>query len=321
MTQNHPERLSLFPLQPYDREPWEYYQKQEEASWAVSEVNLKDDVVDWEEMSPDFKAVFEMLMAFFAVSDRLIVLNIQDLQHRIGRHEMARSCFLTSQERIECVHQHMYAIFISSIIPSPSRRAELYDAVKTFPSIAKKTAWMRSYLGHEDIRVAILANACGEGIGFSNAFGIALLPKTMSGKMFGWCYGNEKVMADEFLHFSHCCSWYREFSPLSQDTFNAVVTSAVDVELAFVKDILGDKKFPGLDAEKLSLYTFYIADLLCNMCGHPPIYNVTENPLNYMVLTGLKGKTNFFERTVGEYKKLSADNVNQALVLDFTKLV
>jgi len=315
------QRLSLFPLRPDEAKVWELYELQEAASWAVSEVSLNDDVVDWETLNPDLKSILEELMAFFAVSDRLIALNLQSLQASINDNDLARSMFLASQERIEGVHQHMYSLFIATIVPNPARRLELYNAVSTYPAIAIKTKWMQDNMTVEDLRHRIVANACGEGIGFSNAFGIALLPKTM-GKLYGWCYGNSKVLEDEFIHFTHCCEWYKELNdPLDDETFHSIVQGAVEVEKQFVKDILKDYKLPGLNAELLTEYCMYIADLLCNMCGHRGLYNVTTNPIDYMDLTGLKIKTNFFEILPGQYKKPTIDETQTPLELNFARRV
>jgi ribonucleotide reductase beta subunit family protein with ferritin-like domain len=49
-------------------------------------------------------------------------------------------------------------------------------------------------------------------------------------------------------------------------------------------------------------YIEFVADRLCTDMGYDKIYNA-RNPFEWMELISLQGKTNFFEKRVGEYQK------------------
>jgi ribonucleotide reductase beta subunit family protein with ferritin-like domain len=50
----------------------------------------------------------------------------------------------------------------------------------------------------------------------------------------------------------------------------------------------------------MSKYIEYVADRLCLQLGIKKIFNST-NPFDFMELISVEGKTNFFEKRVGEY--------------------
>ena len=69
----------------------------------------------------------------------------------------------------------------------------------------------------------------------------------------------------------------------------------------FVKDALGVRLL-GMNADLMCRYIRFVADKLLVALGCEPLYKV-DNPFDWMELISLCGKTNFFERRVGEYAK------------------
>lgn len=317
-------RLSLFPLRQDEIAsggPWQYLELQEEASWAVSEVNLTDDVKEWMSLPLSFRDILKHLMAFFVVIDRLVNCNISKLKTMIGEDDIVRDMMLDSQARIEGVHQHMYGLFVETLITDDAEKARLRDAVKNFPSVARKCDWVQKHMVTDSLIHLVLANCFAEGLGFSVAFAIALYPKTM-GLLKGWCFGNDKVMSDERLHAMHCADWYQSLGKLSDEEFYEMLESAVEVELGFVRDIIQQNTLPNLNSDLLQKYVYYLADMMCNFCGHQPYYKtVIKNPLPYMTLTSLKGKTNFFEMSVSAYGKLSSSSCTENVILDLSQQI
>ena len=58
----------------------------------------------------------------------------------------------------------------------------------------------------------------------------------------------------------------------------------------------------GMNADLMCQYIEFVADRLLLSLGCNKIFNAT-NPFDFMELISLQGKTNFFEKRVGEYQK------------------
>merc|ERR1711988_1399358 len=88
---------------------------------------------------------------------------------------------------------------------------------------------------------------------------------------------------------------------LSDELVHEIVAGAVEVEKAFICDALPCGLI-GMSADSMTTYIQFVADRLLVSLGHPMLYNV-QNPFDWMELISLQGKTNFFEKRVGEYQK------------------
>ena len=102
---------------------------------------------------------------------------------------------------------------------------------------------------------------------------------------------------------------------MSDEDATAIITEAVAVELAFVTDAL-PVTLVGMNADLMCEYVRYVADRLLTSLGHPKAYDA-QNPFDFMELVSLTGKTNFFEKRVGEYAKANvASSSEQAFDMD-----
>ena len=80
-----------------------------------------------------------------------------------------------------------------------------------------------------------------------------------------------------------------------------IVTNAVEIEKEFVVDSL-PVELIGMNSGLMCQYIEFCADRLLVALGHSKHYN-TVNPFEWMEMISLQGKTNFFEKRVGEYAK------------------
>ena len=62
-----------------------------------------------------------------------------------------------------------------------------------------------------------------------------------------------------------------------------------------------------MNSDLMSQYIEFVADRLLTELGNEKIYN-TANPFDFMDMINLQGKTNFFEKRVGEYQKAGVLN-------------
>ena len=85
------------------------------------------------------------------------------------------------------------------------------------------------------------------------------------------------------------------------DVGGYAIKDAVRVEQAFVREAL-PVALIGMNAESMCRYVEFVADNLLVALGIAPQFEVT-NPFEWMELISLQGKTNFFEKRVGEYQK------------------
>lgn len=314
-------RLALFPLRSDEHSVWQLYNKQEENSWGVSEINLSDDRKQWDSLTVDQTHLYIVLCAFFTVGDRPVVASLESLENHVSPNDLVRKMFIASQTRIECVHMHAYGLFTEEVIPDKLLKERIFNSVENYESVKAKVELILKYQAPgTDLRIMLLAQACAEGIGFSTAFAGALYFRTI-GKMYGFGYGNSKIMQDEFIHCNHAYDWLNTLKALDDKTFYGVVDDYVKVEKKFAEEMLRGRNLGILNEANLVKYAKFIADLVCMNCNKKPKYDISENPLPYMDVTALRPKTNFFEKTVGEYGQISKDKASKELIIDFKKRV
>ncbi|KAL2554942.1 Ribonucleoside-diphosphate reductase small chain C [Forsythia ovata] len=122
--------------------------------------------------------------------------------------------------------------------------------------------------------------------------------------MPGLTFSNELISRDEGLHCDFACLLYSLLRmKLSEDRVKAIIADAVDIEREFVCDAL-PCALVGMNGDLMSQYIKFVADRLLNALGYSKLYNV-QNPFDWMELISLQGKTNFFEKRVGEYQMAS----------------
>lgn len=147
----------------------------------------------------------------------------------------------------------------------------------------------------------LVAFAVVEGIFFSGSF-CAIFWLKKRGLMPGLTFSNELISRDEGMHCDFACLLYSMLeNKLSEETIQEIVRDAVLFEKEFICDAL-PVSLIGMNANMMGEYIEFVADRLLNALGASKLYN-TPNPFDWMELISLQGKTNFFEKRVGEYQK------------------
>ena len=95
-----------------------------------------------------------------------------------------------------------------------------------------------------------------------------------------------------------------------------IVSSAVEIEMEFVVDAL-PVELIGMNSGMMCNYIRFCADRLLLSLGCGRHYKI-GNPFEWMETISLQGKTNFFEKRVGEYSKsgVGIDRADQSFALD-----
>mmetsp|Transcript_7928 Transcript_7928/g.11758 ORF Transcript_7928/g.11758 Transcript_7928/m.11758 type:complete len:329 (+) Transcript_7928:115-1101(+) len=315
LLKENPNRFVLFPIQHDD--VWKMYKKAEASFWTAEEVDLQQDIVDWKRLNEDEQYFIKHILAFFAASDGIVMENLAQRFMTEVQLPEARS-FYGFQIAIENIHSEMYSLLIDTYIKDEKEKAHLFNAIETVPAVKKKAEWALKWIDSEEASFAtrLIAFACVEGIFFSGSFcSIFWLKKR--GLMPGLTFSNELISRDEGLHCDFACMLYRmlKYTQLDKEVLTNIIKEAVEIEKEFVCDSL-PVDLIGMNAKLMSVYIEFVADRLIDALGGDKIYKV-KNPFSFMDLISMEGKTNFFEKRVGEYAKSGvADNNERVFSLD-----
>jgi len=276
--------------------------KQHEASfWTAEEVDVSGDRRDWESLSESEQHFVKMVLAFFASSDGVVMEN---LAHRFCREVQLPEarCFYGFQIAMEAVHQEMYSLLLDTYIRDPDERAQLFHAYQHVPAVKAKADWALRWIGSDaSFAKRLVAFAAVEGIFFSGSF-CAIYWLKKRGLMPGLTFSNELISRDEGLHCDFACEMYRMIQHrLDRESITQIITEAVEVEKGFICDAL-PVSLIGMNSDLMSQYIEFCADRLLTALGEEKHFH-TANPFTWMELISLEGKTNFFEKRVGEYQK------------------
>lgn len=293
------ERFVLLPIN-YPK-VWEMYKKHEQSFWTAEEVDLHPDLVDWEnKLNNDERHFIKHVLAFFAASDGIVNENLAvNFMSEVQIPE-AR-CFYGFQIMMENIHSETYSLLIDAYIKDPKEKQYLFNAIETVPCVKKKADWALRWIQNGSFAERLVAFAAVEGIFFSGSFcSIFWLKKR--GLMPGLTFSNELISRDEGLHCDFACLLYSMLqNKMTEEQVHTIIKDAVNCEHEFVTDAL-PVSLIGMNARLMCQYIEFVADRLLVSLGYSKIYNAT-NPFDFMEMISLQGKTNFFEKRVGEYKK------------------
>jgi ribonucleoside-diphosphate reductase beta chain len=279
---------------------WEMYKKCEASFWTAEEIDLGDDMKYWDNMNDGERHFISHVLAFFAASDGIVNENLAiNFMSEVQLPE-AR-CFYGFQIMMENIHSETYALLIDTYIKDPVEKDRLFHAIDTVPCVGKKAQWALRWINNGSFAERLIAFAAVEGIFFSGSFcSIFWLKKR--GLMPGLTFSNELISRDEGMHCEFACLLYRMLdNKLSKEAATAIITDAVEIEKEFVTDAL-PVNLIGMNAKMMSQYIEFVADRWLGELGYDKVYGVS-NPFDFMEMISLQGKTNFFEKRVGDYQK------------------
>ena len=301
----NPNRFVLFPIQHNDI--WEMYKKQEASIWTAEELDLSPDLVDWEsKLNDDERFFIKHVLAFFAASDGIVNENLAENFLSEVQYTEAKF-FYGFQVMMENIHSETYSLLIDTYIKDTKEKNYLFNAIETFEPVKKKADWAMRWIDNGSYAERLISFAAVEGIFFSGSFcSIFWLKKR--GLMPGLTFSNELISRDEGLHCDFACMLYNNHlvNKLPKQQVQKIIADAVEIEKEFVTESL-PVRLIGMNADLMSQYIEFVADRLLTELGNDKIYN-TSNPFDFMDMINLQGKTNFFEKRVGEYQKAGVLN-------------
>lgn len=294
----------MYPIAHQDM--FDMYKKAIQVFWTLDEIDLSDDIRDFQEkLTEEERHFIEYILAFFAVSDGIVMENIsmnflQDVQFEEAK------AFYAAQMFMETIHAETYSALLDTLVKDDRRKQMLFESVKNIPSIEKKVTWAEKWMDPKSANFPerLVAFAIVEGIFFSGSFCAIFWLKKRS-VMPGLTFSNELISRDEGLHCQFAILLYsklKDGAKLSNSSFLEILTSAVDIEKEFICSALSSR-LQGMNSDSMSKYIEFVADRLCIDLGYSKLYD-TPNPFDFMEMISLQGKTNFFEKRVSDYSKV-----------------
>ncbi|KLU89027.1 ribonucleoside-diphosphate reductase small subunit [Magnaporthiopsis poae ATCC 64411] len=301
LLQENPQRFVLFPIKYH--EIWQMYKKAEASFWTAEEIDLSKDLHDWNnKLNDDEKYFISHILAFFAASDGIVNENL--VERFSGEVQVPEArCFYGFQIMMENIHSETYSLLIDTYIKEPAQRTYLFNAIETIPCIRKKADWALKWISDKKSTFAsrLIAFAAVEGIFFSGAFASIFWLKKR-GLMPGLTFSNELISRDEGLHTDFACLLFSHMKNRpSKETIQEIIVDAVKIEQEFLTEALPCALL-GMNSNLMKQYIEFVADRLLVALGNEKVYRAT-NPFDFMENISLGGKTNFFEKRVGEYQK------------------
>ena len=303
--QENKDRFVIFPIKHQDI--WEWYKKQEACIWTAEEIDLHTDLNDWNnKLSEDEKYFIKHILAFFAASDGIVNENLAENFVSEVQYPEAKF-FYGFQLMMENIHSETYSLLIDTYVKDETEKHQLFHAIESFPSIKEKGDCALKWIESPSFAERLIAFAAVEGIFFSGSFcSIYWLKKR--GLMPGLTFSNELISRDEGMHcdFAVHLHTHHIVNKVPKARITEILTNALDIERKFITESL-PVSLIGMNATLMTQYLEFVTDRLLVELGCDRVYN-SSNPFDFMDMISLQGKTNFFEKRVGEYQKAGVMN-------------
>jgi len=313
LLKENPDRFVMFPLT--DTKIWDMYKKMMDCFWRAEEIDFSGDMAHWEKLNDGERHFIKMVLGFFAASDGIVVENLGARFLSEVQLPEARAAY-GFQLMMENIHNETYSLLIDTYIKKEDEKAKLFKALDNYPCIKKKADWAVKWIEDKRSNFAtrLVAFACVEGIFFSGSFcSIFWLKKR--GLMPGLTFSNELISRDEGMHTDFAVLLYsRMVRKLKKKKIHDMIKEAVDIEKEFICEALPCKLI-GMNQKLMSQYIEFVADRLVVQLGYKKIFN-SSNPFDFMEMISLDGKTNFFEKRVGDYSLSSGRKEDAKFELD-----
>jgi ribonucleoside-diphosphate reductase beta chain len=295
----NPGRFVIFPIEHNDI--WEYYKQHQAAFWTAEEVDLTNDIRDWETLTDNEKYFVKNVLSFFAASDGIVNENLAENFYREVQYPEAKF-FYGFQLAMENIHSLMYSLLIDTYINNPKEKDECFNAIDRLPAVQKKAKWALEWIENASFAERLVAFAAVEGIFFSGSFCSIFWLKSR-GIMQGLCNANSLIFKDENLHCDfaiHLLNNHLEEKP-SEKRIKEILLSALEIEKEFITESL-PVSLIGMNSNLMKQYLEFVVDGLLVKMGCSKEFNV-EQPFKFMEQIAVETKGNFFESRTMEYQK------------------
>ncbi|OUU18292.1 MAG: ribonucleoside-diphosphate reductase [Candidatus Endolissoclinum sp. TMED37] len=309
----NPNRFVMFPLK--DMSVWKMYKKMMDSFWRAEEIDFSKDMKHWQSLTDKEQYFIKMILAFFAASDGIVLENLGMRFLSEVQLPEARAAY-GFQLMMENIHSETYSLLIDTYIKDETEKTKLFQALDNFPCIKKKGDWALKWIQDKRSSFAtrLVAFACVEGIFFSGSF-CAIYWLKKRGLMPGLTFSNELIARDEGMHTDFAVLLFSKLVKKPKSSkIKELIKEAVKIEKEFILEALPCKLI-GMNSKLMSQYIEFVADRLSLQLGYKKIFN-SSNPFDFMEMISMEGKTNFFEKRVGDYSLSSGQKNDDAFTFD-----
>jgi len=306
-------RYSIFPIKNQDL--WDAYKAAEKQTWVAEEIDLAQD--KYEDLNDDEKFYLKNILAFFTISDGLVIDNLCD--NVIDNIDISEAKYYYNHQMfIEQVHANGYSLLIDTYIKDNKEKEDLFNSMITNDAVRAKASWAENWLNNGTFVEKLIAFACVEGIAFSSVFAGVFWFRSRN-KMPGLGEMNELILRDESFHYEFALQMFNnyvkdDYKP-SKEKIKEVILSCFETERKFVEESLPDG-LQGMSKDMMMGYVEFVTDIVLNDFIGETKFN-TKNPLDFMKKIGLSSKNNFFERrTGGGYTRVDIPTTNDGIFDD-----
>lgn len=292
-------RLTVYPI--IFKDIWKKYKEMQAANWTAEEIDFSQDVSDYNKLNKDERHFIKMILAFFAASDTIVNMNLQE---NFTREVQIREAIIAYefQTMIENVHSECYSLMIDNVIKDAVEKKKCFNAIEEFECVREKAKWAIQWIKAKTLPLAqrLIAFAIVEGVFFSGSF-CAIFWLKKKNLMPGLCNSNELIARDEGMHTNFACLLYSYIqNKIDESVVHDMFIEAVEIERKFICDSLPCSLI-GMNNTLMYEYIKYVADRLLVQLGYSKIWKVSC-PFGFMESLSLEGKTNFFEKRPTQYQ-------------------
>lgn len=295
-------KYTLFPINKKYEIFYELYKKQRACFWQPEEIDFSKDHNDLQKMNANEKYFIFYILAFFAASDSLVLENLgTNFNVEIQIQEILHT--LAFQTGMEAIHSETYSILLDTYVKDDNEKHKLFNALSNIDSIKKKGLWVKKWTDKntKPFNKRVIAMCIVEGVMFSGSF-CSIYWLKERGYLPGLCFANELISRDEGMHTNTSIEIYKKLkNKLSQSEIYEIISEAVSYEIEFITQAIPCAMI-GMNSSLMEQYIKFVADRLLVQLNYKKLYDI-ENPFSFMEKISLNGKTNFFEKRVGEYSK------------------
>jgi len=305
----NPNRFVIFPIEHNDI--WEFYKQHQAAFWTAEEVDLTNDIRDWNNLTENEQYFIKNILSFFAASDGIVNENLAENFVKEVQYPEAKF-FYGFQLMMENIHSLMYSLLIDTYISNEKEKQLCFTALDNLPAVQKKANWALDWIQNSTFQERLIAFAAVEGIFFSGSFCSIFWLKSR-GIMQGLCNANSLIFKDENLHCDfaiHLVNNHLENKP-SEKRIKEILLSALEIEKEFITESL-PVSLIGMNSNLMKQYLEFVTDGLLVKFGCKKEFNV-EQPFKFMEQIAVETKGNFFESRTMEYQKAK---LNEELSFD-----
>ena len=305
----NPNRFVIFPIEHNDI--WEFYKQHQAAFWTAEEVDLTNDIRDWNNLTENEQYFVKNILSFFAASDGIVNENLAENFLKEVQYPEAKF-FYGFQLMMENIHSLMYSLLIDTYISNEKEKQLCFTALDNLPAVQKKAKWALDWIENASFQERLVAFAAVEGIFFSGSFCSIFWLKSR-GIMQGLCNAKSLIFKDENLHCDfaiHLVNNHLETKP-SEKRIKEILLSALEIEKEFITESL-PVSLIGMNSNLMKQYLEFVTDGLLVKFGCKKEFNV-EQPFKFMEQIAVETKGNFFESRTMEYQKAK---LNEELSFD-----